>query len=192
MFAMLIGLADVPELARFVGNIRIDIDGANKLSALVHDIHPWNHPLGMVWRDLWAGTPLSYLPGKVGAALLIGTLVAWVSWYVYNSPVRERLSLPFLYWSIAAGTFIPAVSNDYNLTPLPLAALALWSRQYGWPIYAGLLVLAVWWQPIALPLPGRAVHFVKLVGLITVAAILVRQARAIADTDRRQSLALPP
>jgi hypothetical protein len=192
VFAAFIGLADVPELLRFVGNIRIDIDDANRLAAFVHDIHPWNHPLAIVWRDLWAGTPLSYIPGKVGAALLIGTLVASVSWYVYNSPVRERMTLPFLFWSIAAATFIPAISNDYNLTPLPLAALALWSRRYGWPIYAGLLLLAVWWQPIALPLPGRAVHFIKLIGLIAVAAILVRQAQAITDTDKRQSLAVQP
>jgi hypothetical protein len=173
----LIGLADVPELLRFIRNISIDIASAKALARSVHEIRPWNHTLALEWRDLWAGTAVSYLPGQLGTLLVIGSLFAWVSWEVYRTPIPVCISLPYLYWTVAAATFIPVISNDYNLTPLPLAVLALWSCQYSWRIYAGLLALAVWWQPFALPLSGRSVYFIKLLGLITVAAMLSNQAR---------------
>jgi hypothetical protein len=174
-----IGFMDLPGLKSFLRNIDTEIETAKNLGRMVHEIHPWNHPLGLVWGDLWAGTPLAYLPGSLGAAVVVGGLLAWVSWHVYTTPSRDRVSLPYLYWIVAAATFIPAVSNDYNLTPLPLAALALWSLRYNWAIQAGLLSLMLWWQPVALPLSGRTIMFVKIVGLLTVAAMLVSQMRRL-------------
>lgn len=176
-FCVFIALSDVPELIKFMANIQREMQVAKDLARFVHDIHPWNHPLGIVWPDLWARTPLALIPGAIGAALVIGTLSAWVSWNIYQSPAREHLAFPYLFWIVAAATFVPAVSNDYNLAPLPLAILALWTWRYGWPIHVGLLLLFLWWQPVALPIPGRMIMLIKLGGLTTVAAMLVQQAK---------------
>lgn len=179
IWCLLAVVADVPEYLRFIRNISIDIASTNALARSVHEIHPWNHTFVLEWRELWAGTPLSYFPGHLGTFLVIGSLFAWVSWQVYRTPYSTRISLPYCYWTVAAATFTPAISNDYNLTPLPLAILALYSRGYSWAIYLGLLALGAWWEPVALPVSGRTIYFAKLVGLITVAAMLSTQAKRL-------------
>jgi hypothetical protein len=75
------------------------------------------------------------------------------------------------------------VSNDYNLTPLPLAILASWSARDRWPVQVALAALMLWWQPLGLPIPGRAMIFIKMAGLIATGLLLSRRA----DEQRRRS-----
>ena len=184
VWGLLIGASDIPELMRFIANTRADVEATQALARVVRDIHPWNHPLGIVWRDLWAGTPLAYVPGHIGSAITVGALFVWVSFHMRKSKVEELL-LPYLYWTVALASFIPPISNDYNITPLPLSIIALWSRREPWYVQAALAALLLWWQPVALPLPGRAVMFIKLIGLIAVAMMLVRQSRIFAGAHAR-------
>jgi len=82
-------------------------------------------------------------------------------------------------WIVAAGTYAPPISNDYNLTPLPLAVLSMWERRDGWIIGVPIAALALWWQPVSLPIPGWAMMVIKVAGLVGVAALLVRRATTI-------------
>lgn len=189
VFGTLIGLADVPELMRFLVNNKIHIDQAWAISRWLSDtIHPWNHPLPNDWPALWSGTPLAWLPGQLGAALLLGAPLLWVSSHMYRSPDRDRLILPYFFWVIALGTFVPPVSNDYNLTPLPLAVLAIWNRDNRWFVHVALAALLLWWQPFHFPLPvtghsplggGRVILFIKLAGLIATGVALVERAHKL-------------
>ena len=172
----LIGLSDVPELLRFNQNNNIAVETAYSLARASPEIHPWNHPLSAVWISLWNGTRLARVPGLVGAALVIVPLLAWVTWSVFRSAHREALALPFMFWVVAAGSYAPPVSNDYNLAPLPLAVLAAWSGRDGWKIGLAIAALALWWQPIGLPIPGWITLLIKVAGLVAAAAILVRRA----------------
>jgi len=172
----LIGLSDVPELMRFNENNRTVLDTARALGKAFPDIHPWNHPLTSAWPSLWSGTPLASIPGELGTALIVGSLIIWVSWYLFRCVRRELLVLPYMFWVVAAGSFVPPVSNDYNLTPLPLAVLATWSPRDRWSVHLAIAALILWWQPISLPLPGRVLLFIKLAGLIAAAGILVSRA----------------
>jgi hypothetical protein len=184
VWGLLIGASDIPELMRFIANTRADVEATQALARVVRDIHPWNHPLGIVWRDLWAGTPLAYVPGHIGSAVTVGTLFLWVSFYIRRSKAEEVL-LPYLYWTVALASFIPPISNDYNITPLPLSIIALWSRKEPWYVHAALAPLILWWQPMSLPLSGRAVMFIKLAGLIAVAVMLVRRSKVFEGAHTR-------
>ena len=175
-FSGLIGLADLPETQRFLENLRIVINTEKFLAHSAKTIHVWNHPLGLNWPLLWAGTPLARLPGNLGAALLLVPLTSWVSWRIYQCHQRDRLALPYLFWVLAAASFVPVIANDYNLTPLPLAILATWSVQSRWSVHLTLAALALWWQPISLPIPGNVLMFIKLAGLIAAAVLIVDHA----------------
>ena len=173
-----IGLSDLAELRQFLLNSAIHVQRAVYVARMAGgppEAHPWNHPLGLTWQSLWGGTPLALVPGDVGAALLIGSLAAWLSWRVFRCEEGQRLALPYLLWLVAAGTFFPPVSNDYNLAPLLLALLAVWSRRDPWS-HVAVAALLAWWQPVQLPLSGRVVLFMKLAGLIAVAFTIAHRA----------------
>lgn len=172
----LIGLADIPELLRFNVNNKLHIETAFGLSRMVSELHPWNHPLSADWTKLWAGTPLALIPSPVGAALFVASIFLWVSWHVFCCRQSENLALPYMFWVVAAGTFWPPVSNDYNLTPLPLALLAAWSARDRWPVQLVLVALLLWWQPLSLPIPGGPMMFLKMAGLIAAGAVVIRRA----------------
>jgi hypothetical protein len=176
-FGLLIGLTDPPQLMRFAVNMKIQTDSAWALARAFPSVLPWNHPLPVIWRSLWAGTPLALLPGQVGTGLLLGPLLVWVSWQMYRCPDNERLSFPYFFWLVALGAFAPVVANDYNLAPLLLVVLAIWSRADRWVVHAAFAALLLWWQPIALPfVPGRVYLFIKLAGVIAAGYSLVTHA----------------
>ena len=193
VFCTLIALSDPPELMRFLENNKLVVDTAWALArALPDTLHPWNHPLPLAWPALWSGTPLARVPGQLGTALLLGSLLIWVSWHMYQSSDRDRLALPYFFWVVALASFVPPVANDYNLTPLPLAVLAIWNREDRWFVHVALAALLLWWQPFHFPLPatgtsplggGRIILFIKIAGLIAVAiAIVGRASKASRET----------
>ena len=179
----LIGLSDLPELRRFLQNNDIHLNTAYALSRAFPEIHPWNHPLSAIWVSLSNGTPFARIPGLLAAALVILPLLAWVAWSVFRSPRRDDLTLPFMFWAVAAGTYAPPVSNDYNLAPLPLVLLATWSGRDGWTIGLAIAALALWWQPFTLPASGGIVLLIKIAGLAAAAAIVVRRAAEYRQGD---------
>ena len=64
-------------------------------------------------------------------------------------------------------------SIDYNLVPLPLAALAVWDRRDPLAVHAALvLAILTWGQPLALPLAGDTLLLLKLSTLYAVGTSL--------------------
>jgi hypothetical protein len=185
-WCILIGLSDLPELRRFFANNDIAVNTAYWLARQFPEILPWNHPLSSIWVGLSDGTWLARIPGSVAASVVVLPLLGWVSWSMVRSARSDDLALPFMFWTVAAGTYAVPVSNDYNLTPLPLAILATWSARDGWPIGLVLAALALWWQPFSLPFPGWIILLVKIAGLAAAAAILVRRAQEPAGTRPNQ------
>jgi hypothetical protein len=142
-------------------------------------LHPWEHPLSTGLASLWLGSTfgwLGLLPGKIIAAALLISALAWVSYHVYICPRRETLAYPYLLWIIALATFVPPVSNDYNLVFLPLAVLAVWDRRDPLLVQAALALLLIWWQPIGMSISGNVFLVIKLLGLGAVAVCLVERA----------------
>jgi len=185
-FGALIGLSFGSQLLPFLENARAAAAEQYDMARAMPDlIVPWNHPLGLVWPGLWAGTPLALLPGELGAALLLAPLLAWVSWRIYTCPGRRQLALPYLFWVVALGSFVPAIANDYNLTPLLLAVLAIWNPRDRWGIHLALAALVLWWQPIGFPISGRIVLFIKLAGLIGLAGSFLSRASELSFRKSR-------
>jgi len=179
-FGGLIGLADPPQLMRFLVNNKIQIDKAWDFAGF--PLVAWNHQLPTSWHSLWAGTPVASLPGELGTSLLVGSLLAWVSWHMYRCSHRDRLAMPYFFWLVALGSFAPPVANDYSLTPLPLAVLSIWCREDRWIVHAAFLALILWWQPIALPfLPGRVYLFIKLAGITAAGYSLITHASKLSN-----------
>jgi Glycosyltransferase family 87 len=175
-FVVLIGLAVLPETLRFIENLSIAVRTERFLAAISPTVHVWSHTLTLNWPKLWAGTPLAALPGELGSILLLGPLLTWLSWRVYRCQQRDRLVLPYLFWVVAAASFVPVIANDYSLAPLPLAILATWGVCNRWSVHVALGFLLIWWQPVSLPIPGSVLMFIKLAGLIAAAVNLVDHA----------------
>ena len=141
---------------------------------------PDTHSLSNNWGVFWEQTPLPILariPGSVGAAGLLMPLAAWVSYRVWRCPGRERLAFPYLCWLLALGTFLPTIAVDYNLLYLPVAVLAVWDRRDPVAVHMMIGLLMLWWQPLALPVDGRVMLAVKVLGLVAVALSLAARAR---------------
>jgi hypothetical protein len=174
---VLIALIDVPQMLEFIRNVQAVSQYYIGLWRLDPGrILPWNHPLALSWPALWSGTPLAAIPGWLGSVLVLGPLFCWVTWKVYSSDCGDRLALAYLFWTVALGSFVPPIANDYNLTPLPLAALAAVSTRDPWGVWIGIGWLALWWQPVAVPIPGHLILLAKIAGLIAVGICLVRRA----------------
>ncbi len=176
-----IGLADLDQTRRWLENNDRHMAEVYAMSeAFPHaGICAWQHSLTECWKRLWLDTPLALLariPGSVAAACLLIPLLAWVSYHVFRCERRSRLAFAYLIWILALATFVPPVSNDYNLVFLPIAALAVWDRRD--PLIVHLIMLAVllWWQPLSMPIDGRIMLLVKLAGLAAVGVSLAERA----------------
>jgi hypothetical protein len=140
----------------------------------------WSHTLPAWWDFLRTSrrTLLPQVPGIVVAAIVLLPLAAWVCWSVYRSDRRATVVFGLLAWLTALGTFAPAISFDYNLIFLPLAALAVWDRRDPVIAQAVLVLLMLWWQPFNLGIDGAFLSLVKLLGLVAVGYLIVRRARS--------------
>jgi hypothetical protein len=168
------------EMQNFLVNNAQHIQIADRFAlAFSGDITPMSHPLSIVLASIWLGTKFSWLgilTGKIMAVILLGLLLTWVTCHVYRCHARDALTYPYLLWITALATFVPPISNDYNLIFLPLAVLTVWSPRDPLLIQAPLILLLLWWQPIGLPVNGPPIFMIKLLGLGAAAVCLVKRA----------------
>ena len=79
-------------------------------------------------------------------------------------------------------------SNDYNLLPLPLCALAVWDRRDPAWVHLALGLLLACWQPVRPPVDAEVLFVIKLAALYAVGASLCARARVCvegaAEVDR--------
>ncbi|MCI0457439.1 MAG: DUF2029 domain-containing protein [Gemmataceae bacterium] len=137
------------------------------------------HTLSGCWPLIWTAKPFRWLaamPPTLGAAALLAPILLWVSWRLFRCPRAARLHYPYLVWLMGAATYLPLVSNDYNLFFVPLAALAVWDRRD--PVWVHLLMAytLLWWQPLWLPVGPRLLLLTKLLALVAVGGSLVTRA----------------
>src|SRR5262249_39267841 len=126
----LLGLADYQGTLHFAENVRtLAVQDAPAVQGKMSESM---HSISGCWKLFWPDPKLYWLaevPGPVVWGCLLLPVVMWVSLRVYWSLDPSQLLYPYLAWLTAAATFLPPVSNDYNLVFLPLAALALWDRR---------------------------------------------------------------
>ena len=161
----LIAIADVAELMQFHLNTEIHVTRAKAIASWGGFVPcSWNHSLTLSWPAIWKLTPLAKVNGLLGGIAVIGGLISWVGFEFWRRYVPAELLKPYLLWIVAAATFLPPVSNDYNLAPLLLVLMAVWQRQhlFNWVTLAALIV---WAQPVGTEIPGIPMMFIKLVGL---------------------------
>jgi hypothetical protein len=125
----------------------------------------WAHSLSTYWTPLLGQTFLGRVPGLLVVSLLFAGLGVWVGRKVYRSEQSSTVTLPFLLWITACGTFIMPFSFDYNLFFLPLAIVGLWRASDGWATHLLLGAYLLAWQPIALPISADLFMAAKVAGL---------------------------
>jgi Glycosyltransferase family 87 len=167
-----IGAADYKDTLQSIASIR----------AYVRDydipVHASAHPFGTYWKHLWEGSRLAFLnklPGTVAATATLLPVVLWVSMHVHRCRNRRFVLFPYFAWLTAVATFLPPVSNDYNLFFLPIAALAVWDRRDPVLVHVLMAMLLLWWQPVRLPIGETLVFVFKLFGVIAVGMSLTQR-----------------
>ena len=181
-------------LAAFVGVVAlvgiVDRDGVREsirhgqqiqaaANAMVRPVHEATHSLVENWQHVKfvrRSPVLRQIPGAVAAAVLLVPAVVVVARRVGRSPRRDALLASYLLWLASAATFGLPYSNDYNLAPLPIAALMVWGRRDRWGVHLFILASVLWSQPFRLPLNGEVLLALKLAALYGVAASLVARA----------------
>jgi Glycosyltransferase family 87 len=171
---LIIVLLDIPGTADFLYSLRVIMPLHVPTTHGV--MHETMHTITGCWGLLWAHTPLDWLaviPGQAAWAVLMLPPVAWVSYRLARCATPEKLLVPYLLWVTAVATFLPSVSNDYNLVFLPLAGLTVWDRRDPVLAHVLLALMVVWWQPFLLPVGPRLLFVCKLAGVYGVAVCLV-------------------
>jgi hypothetical protein len=112
----------------------------------------------------------------------LGVLLFWVGFQIYRCPKRHELIYPYFTWILALATFVPTISNDYNLFFLPLTVLAIWDRRDPLIVHISLLLLLLWWQPFYLPINDRLFLFIKLFSLVALAISLTKRCRELSPS----------
>ena len=175
-----VAVLDFHAIQRFLVNQRFLFHYVDDICRLSASAAPWNHPLPNVLAGPLIGGKLGGLAmplGKAAAAAFILALLAWVAYHVYHCPKRDVLAYPFFLWIVALATFASPVSNDYNLCFLPLAALAIWDRRDPLLVHVALVLMCLWWQPIAMSINGNLVLLLKVLGVMALGVGLVERAR---------------
>ncbi len=163
-----IGLHDLDGVRRSIAN-------GSRIAAVSHpkaDLHPLQHAIAKFWPSLCRAARCNdpaRLPGPIASALLLMPPLVAVGLRLDRLRRLGRDPGPLLWptflWLAAAATFALPYAIDYNLVFLPLALLATWDRRdpLAVPMIFGLLLL--WWQPLELPIDGRILFVLKLLGL---------------------------
>jgi hypothetical protein len=178
--AGLIGVVDRHEIRRAIENGQAIAQSVPRR----HPIHPLQHSIVEDWSSLGLvrhSRPLRQVPPRLAAACLLVPAVAVLGRRLAQTPAAHHgpLVFPFFLWLTAAATYAMPYSNDYNLTTLPLAALCVWDRRDPWCVHLSMLLLVLWWQPLALPVAGEAVFLIKLAALYAVGLSLLGRIRPL-------------
>ena len=142
-------------------------------------LHPVQHWIVAAWNSnpiVKATWPLKLIPAMAAEVVLLVPLVLLVSRKVLRSADPDRLLLPYFCWLTSATTFALPGSHDYNLTLLPLAALAVWDRRDSWRVHAALACSLIWLQPFQVPVSGQVLMGLKLAALYAVGVSLSSRA----------------
>jgi hypothetical protein len=171
---------DIGEIRGLLVSNAMHIQEADNLTRMTSGaVNPSNHPLSIALAGIWLGTKFSWvglLPSKILAVVILFIPLLWVTYHIYRCPGRDKLIYPYLLWIVALATFIPPISNDYNLCFLPLAVLSVWDRKDPLLVHVALALLLIWWQPIKIAIGGKPLLVIKLMGLFAVSVCLVERA----------------
>ena len=174
--AGLIGLVDRVEVRQSIENGKKLAHGISSTPRVLPTVHSlvscWK-----AWPVVRANRPLRKIPPPVAAGLLLVPALVGVSRQVARSRDVAPLIAPYLLWLTAAATFAMPYAIDYNLIPLPLAALCVWDRRDPVLVHIAMGLLLLWWQPIALDVSGNVLLVAKLGGLYAVGYSLACRAR---------------
>lgn len=173
--AGLIGLVDRVEVRQSIENGKRLAHGISSTPRVL----PTVHSLVSCWKALpvvRANRPLRKIPPPVAAGLLLVPALLTVSAQVARSRDAAPLIAPYLLWLTALATFAMPYAIDYNLVPLPLAALCVWDRRDPVLVHIMMGLLLLWWQPIALDVSGNVLLVIKLGAIYAVGYCLVRRA----------------
>ncbi len=174
---ILIGLANIRGVMEFAANIKES--ARTSTPDYEGGFIAWSHTVSGSWALFCRINRLSLLerlPGTAGWGVLVFPLVVWVSYWIARVPNPSRLIYPYFLWLIASATYLPPIANDYSLFFLPLAALAVWDRRDKVYVHVLMAFMLMWWQPIWPPVSSKFLFYSKLVGLGSVALILVIRA----------------
>jgi hypothetical protein len=153
---------------------------ASSMPAAVGGIGATCHTLSGTWPLLWKGHNLAWLrnlPGTAGALAVVLPAVLVLSYRLYRAGSPKRLICPYLFWLVSAATFVPQVSNDYNLFFLLLAAMAVWDGRDRVLVHLGMALFILWAQPLHLAIGPRLLLAFKLASLWTVGLSLLARAQ---------------
>ncbi len=178
-FVAVVALVVVVDREGFVESIKSGRKIEGNAILRVGNFHPSSHSIQEYWRlnpIVHGSSILGRIPAPLPAALLLLPALWLVSRGVVRSKDAGTLTVPYLLWITATATFALPYANDYNLTPLPLAALAVWDRRDRWIVQVALALSLVWLQPAWLPISGSFLMIFKLGALYAVGACLVARA----------------
>jgi hypothetical protein len=189
------GVADLPHLRPFLENARTL--ARDHTPAKYGVINLSVHTVTGCWSLFWANTRLSWLtrlPGWGAWLLAALPLMGWVTWQLRRCPQGNALLYPYLCWITAVGTFLPPVSNDYNLVYLPLAALAVWDRRDPVWLHVLMAFLLLWWQPVKFGITAEMLFLFKSLGVVAVGCSLANRARELRGQENAggEQLRSPP
>jgi hypothetical protein len=168
------------EFIRSLHIVKLAMDLVRRLGWLGGQYPPWVHSLSMAWLRILdvtvgrkIGQKLVVYTAWPFALLIVLPIIGWVGVRVYRSKHADRLIYAWFLWVLAVASFVPDIANDYSLSFLPLAAIAASSFRDPPLVRVGLVLLAVWWQPFWLPIPGPTMLAIKLLGVIAVGRSLI-------------------
>lgn len=182
--ACLIWLPDLRFGSEFLANVRVFVE--REAPSATGFYVPTSHTISGGWKLFWTGTSFEWLlsiPGPAAWAIFAAPLAAWVAWALRRHSSNKALVYPYFLWLCALATFLPQISNDYNLVFFPLAVLAVWDRRDPVPVHMIMGLLLLWWQPVALPIGDKLLLVIRLLGLIAVGMCLVNRAREQSQSE---------
>jgi hypothetical protein len=193
-----LGLADLTHTLDFLRNAHaLSRDATPSRYGVVH---PSVHTLMGCWPLFWEQTRLKWLTHVPGWAVWLAValpLGGWVSWQVCRADSSGALLFPYFCWLTTVGTFLPGVSNDYNLVYLPVAVLAVWDRRDPVWIHVLMAFLLLHWQPLQVGISAEMLFLFKCLGVVATGASLANRARELRaqrmagmDSDCRPALAV--
>lgn len=178
------------ETIRSLHIIKLAMQIVRRLGWLGGEYPPWVHSLSMAWLrilDVTIGRTrgekiIGYTAWAV-ALVVVLPLLGWVGMRLYRTKRSAPVTYAWLLWVLAVSSFVPDIANDYSLSFLPLAAIAASSFRDPPLVRVGLVLLAIWWQPFSLPIPGPVMLAIKLLGVVAVGKSIVTRVRELDAGD---------